>query len=386
MRNTNRSSFTIGSTHLGILTLRTGKFIAMGSRKIKFRTLLFLLSPLLFSALVSSYLIVSIASTELQSQANRFGQGVTDHLAISVLDHLIANDRLSLNVLLAELMKKDNFDYASVLDSSGNLVAQAGRRSPNSRMFSQQVTFQDSVMGAVQTGFRTDMLNSRINGLLIVCLSAHALLIAIVGFLIYCYGDLIYLLVALKRSVTTKKTPSSTAEIVFDEPAMERTFLVLKLRPARLLAKNLPKIRQAISLYGGRVEQVGDDLLVTFDQANQLFQAVCSGLLTIELFSNSNIQIKAALHQARDVKDNEAVEKARKHTSYLASMAEHSFLTSKQVATLLQTADKKSDAEKYQLTNFHSTMTPDGEVYMITGLENQALIKAQALTLNDQSL
>ena len=367
------------------MILRNGYFNTMGSSKAKLRTLLFLLSPLLLSALMSSYLIVSITSEELQSQANRFGQGVTDHLAILVSDHLVANDRLSLNVLLAELMKKDNFDYASVLDSSGNLVAQAGRRTSNSRMFSQQVTSQDSVMGAVQTGFRIDMLETRINGLLMVCLSAHALLIAIVGLLIYWYGDLLYLLVALKHSITTKKPSNSTVDIEANELVMERTFLVLKLRPARLLTQNLPKIHQALSLYGGRVEQVGDDLLVTFDQANQLFQAVCSGLLTIELFSHTNIHIKAALHQARDANDDVAVEKARKHTSYLASMAEESFLTSKQVATLLQMTDSESNAENYQLTNFHSTMTPDGEVYIITGLENQALIEAQALKLNDRT-
>lgn len=365
---------------------RTGCFISMGSSKAKFRTLLFLLSPLLLSALLSSFLIVNIASQELQSQANRFGQGVTDHLAVSVSDHLIANDRLSLNVLLAELMKKDNFDYASVLDSSGNLLAQAGKRTSNSRIFSQQVTFQNSVMGAVQTGFRLDMLAARINGLLIACLSAHGLLIIIVAMLIWFYGDLLYLLVTLKNTVTTKRQaqPMIPTSGPISEPIVERTFLVLKLRPARLLAKNLSKIHQALSLYGGGVEQVSDDLLVTFDQPNQLFQAVCSGLLTIELFGDANIQIKAALHQARDINDKAAVEKARKHTSYLASMAEENLLTSKQIAIRLQ-ANGESDTETYQLTNFHSTMTPDGEVYVINGLENQTLIEAQALKLNNQT-
>ena len=357
----------------------------MGSSKAKLRTLLFLLSPLLLSALLSSYLIVNIASKELQSQANRFGQGVTDHLAVSVSDHLVANDRLSLNVLLAELMKKDNFDYASVLDSSGNLLAQAGRRTSNSRIFAQQVTFQDSVMGAVQTGFRLDMLAARINGLLIACLSAHGLLIIIVGLLIWFYGDLLYLLVSIKHSLTVKKPPQADTAIAISEPVRERTFLVLKLRPVRLLTRNLPVIHQALSLYGGQVRQVSDDLIVTFDQANQLSQAVCSGLLTIELFNNANIQIKAALHQASDIEDDAAVEKARKHTSYLASMAEDNLLTSKQIATQLRSNDDESNSEKYQLANFHSTMTPDGEVYVITGFENQSLIEAQALKLKDQT-
>ncbi len=47
--------------------------------------------------------------------------------------------------------------------------------------------------------------------------------------------------------------------------------------------------------------------------------------------------------------------------------------------------ERETKGENQQLTNFHSTMTPDGEVYIITGLENQALIEAQALKLNDRT-
>jgi hypothetical protein len=96
--------------------------------------------------------------------------------------------------------------------------------------------------------------------------------------------------------------------------------------------------------------------------------------LILEMFkhTDSPLSIKVGMHQVLDRENKTQFEQAKKHASYLASISEHQLLTSR----LIQDHNKQQDLYKSQ--TFHSSMTPDGEVYCIDALTSQSLIESQA--------
>ncbi|HIG41306.1 MAG: hypothetical protein ABGY96_14565 [bacterium] len=339
-----------------------------------------MLSPILLSGLISTGLIYSVTQSQLHNQSEQFSQAVADHLAISVTDHLVSKDGLGLNVLLADLLNNNNFDFASVSNASNNLLAQVGKRNASSRIFTQQVTFQDTIAGSVQIGFNQNVIRSQINKVVILSLAFHGLLALILALVGWVYGDMIYLWIMQSRSsapVVGDKGPEAASVAMDLQQVTSTTILVLKIRPVRLLPEHQHQIDQALTLYAGEPQATGsDDIEIHFNHADQLFQATCSGLLILALFHQleTPIVIKAGMHQI-DRGNTSDFEKGRKHASYLASISENQLLTSRIIREAIASSDQ------YDLKPFHSSMTPDGEVYCIDGLTNQALIEGQARQL-----
>ncbi|HJL62047.1 MAG TPA: hypothetical protein QF517_08825, partial [Pseudomonadales bacterium] len=120
-----------------------------------------------------------MTTTRLQDQSNQYSQSICDYLAISVADHLINNDFLSLNILLTELLKEQSFGFASVYDTRDELQAQAGKKISNSKIFTQQVTFQDSIAGYVQVGFDQQVIQTQIYEALRMSLALHSVLVLV---------------------------------------------------------------------------------------------------------------------------------------------------------------------------------------------------------------
>ena len=115
--------------------------------------------------------------------------------------------------------------------------------------------------------------------------------------------------------------------------------------------------------------------MLTFDKANQIFQATCSGLLLLEMNLETPINIKIGMHQTSNGDDISEIEQTKKHASYLASLSESELLTSRQVHELVKAE------ETYNIEPYHSSMAPDGEVYCIKALSNHSLIESQAKQL-----
>ena len=343
------------------------------------RVLLIICMPLIFSGLLSTGLIVSVVSSQLKGQSEQFGQAISDQLAISVSDHLVNNDVLSLNVLLTELTAKSHFDSASVYNTNNELLAQAGNPGESSQLFTQQVTFRNVISGYIQVGFDPRPRESQITQMLFYSISVHLFLVIIIVLIGWFYGDLFYVwtaqtrqLVANNPSVNEDKAPV-TSESETTSPHF--TILVIKVRPTRLLPGLLPRLNQALALYAGSLEDTdGDDILVLFKQEEQLVQAACSGLLILEMFKQkeSGVTIKVGMHQVSDSTDVASFEQAKKHASYLASISENQMLTSRLIQEIIAPLDQ------FESHSFHSSMTPDGEVYYISALSNQSLIESQA--------
>ena len=177
------------------------------------------------------------------------------------------------------------------------------------------------------------------------------------------------------------ETETESAEAVIETSEPATTILVFKVRPSRLALTYRDKIEKALALYAGELDATeGDDIVIYFDKSDQLFQAICSGLLVLEIFNqaNSPITIKAGMHQVSDSQVATDFETAKKHATYLASITEKQLLTSRHVREIISLSDQ------YEIQPFHSSMTPDGEVFCIDALLDQDLIDEQVNYLAKQ--
>jgi uncharacterized membrane protein affecting hemolysin expression len=349
---------------------------ASPAKRSNLRALGLVILPLVFSACLSTYLLVSNTNTLLNQQADQFGQAIADHMAISVADHLLNKDRLSLNVLLNELLLRGNFKFASVYNYDNELLAQVGQ-STNTVIFTKDVTSQNATTGYVQLGLGREQISLQITQALHISFGFHLALLIFILFFGGYYGDLFHLWVMQKKVSPKQDSPKvdNVSRHSVTVSSCEVSFLALKLRPSRLIDRYVGRIKAAHALYGGEFElNDNGDIMIYFRGADQLSQASYTGLLILALFErvDAPVTIKAGLHCVRDQTIKGEFEKARKHTSYLASISENQLLTSRLVN------QHTLDLNQLEQHAFHSSMAPDGEVFSIVASACKDLIENQA--------
>jgi uncharacterized membrane protein affecting hemolysin expression len=376
----------------------------------KIRALCLVLLPIVLSGVVCIWITTTHVSNQLDNQGQHFGDAIADQLSLSLTDYLVNEDILSLNVVLTDLVARGNFDFASIYSVDNRLLAQAGRRSGGAageQMFSRDITWQNASMGYLQIGLANQLSSTPLNSIILLLLAIHLLIASITGLAVWFYADLIYLWIAQPDSrpqlasnntedqdlpAANSDSPQPPAPAPLPEPPVETPdaiILVIKLRPARLLPQHLQRIRKALSLYGGEMAPLdGDNVVVTFSQRDPFFQAICAGLLVLEIFRliGAPIIVKLGMQvAARTAPDSGqtaapnsvALANARKHASYLASIADSRLLTSQQFYAQV------SDPGRFIISPYHSSLTPDGLVFQVEALDptHQVLIQGQARQL-----
>jgi len=372
----------------------------MNSRKSR-ATLLALL-PVLLSALASIWLTTQHMQTSLDRQGQHFGNSVADQLSLSLKDYLVNEDILSLNVVLNQLVAQGNFDFASIYSADNRLLAQAGRApsTDSARMFTRDITWQNASIGYLQIGLGSQAIDALAFNSLILILCLHLLIGAATGLTVWFYSDLIYLWIALPagRSQPSSQALRDDTDHIVAEHHSQSTdvsgaevqvatsvVMVAKLLPARLLPKHIQRIAKALSVYGGELAPLeGDNMVINFSRDDVIYQAICSGLLLLEIFRviDAPIILNVALDMGGDATIN-AVNtpgNARKHASYLASMADNKLLVSVQVFKHINTS------KRYVIQPYQSALSPDGQVFEVEGLDtdHQRLIHSQARQLLQQ--
>jgi uncharacterized membrane protein affecting hemolysin expression len=365
----------------------------------KSRATLLVLLPVLLSALASIWLTTQHMQTSLDRQGQHFGNSVADQLSQSLKDYLVNEDILSLNVVLNKLVAQGNFDFASIYSADNRLLAQAGRApsTDSARLFTRDITWQSASVGYLQIGLGSQAIDEPVLNTLILILCLHLLIGAATGLSVWFYSDLIYLWIALPAGrsqppsqslrddtdpLVTEPRPQSPAAKGAETQVATPVVMVAKLLPARLLPEHIQRIGKALSLYGGELAPLeGDNMVINFSRDDAIYQAICSGLLLLEMFRviDAPISLNVALEMGRDA-TIDAVNtpgNARKHASYLASMADNKLLVSVQVFKQINTS-KRCVIQPYQ-----SALSPDGQVFEVEGLDtdHQRLIHSQARQL-----
>ena len=153
--------------------------------------------------------------------------------------------------------------------------------------------------------------------------------------------------------------------------------MVMKIRPQRWLATHEDKISRALSLYRCKVEvSEGQDIIAIFtdkDSRECLYDAICAGLLLIQVFErlNTTINIKIGINI---IANEELADTLRKQTVYLASIAEHQLLVSSDAYEIC------GEDTRIVITEYHNSLTPTSSVFLVESLQPayQKLIELQA--------
>ncbi|MEX2488399.1 MAG: hypothetical protein WD356_02615 [Pseudomonadales bacterium] len=337
--------------------------------------------PIILSALLFTWLLTNHAHDQLKDQGYLMGQAIADQLAISLADHLVNDDLLSLHVVLSELTVRGNFDFASVYSSDNRLLAQTGQRRENRDqvIFTRDITFQNVTVGYVQIGFEQANLYSSPARLLVISV---VLYIGVAGLFLlliarwpskiraWLVGDV----ATSVDAVSGQESFPADAEINTQASEIKTVcVLVLRIRPARLAGNYRDSFARALSLYGGVITNTeANDISAVFSARDQAFHAICGGLLVKSMVRRIGppLKLNGGIHSA----STNDFSVAQKHASYLASISENWLLTSHRIY------DEVGDNNTIIMQEFHSSLTPDGEVYSVNSLTdtNQVLIDKQA--------
>ncbi|MFT5013756.1 MAG: putative membrane protein affecting hemolysin expression [Dinoroseobacter sp.] len=349
----------------------------------RIRLILLAILPIVVSAMVMSVVVTTVTEKRMQAQNEQFSRTLTSYLAMTIAEHLVNNDALGINVLLSRMQEESALDYASVYDAQNQLIAQVGQHGAASNAFSREISFQDTTAGYIQVGFSSDAITAQSSLALSLVLVFHLILGFVICGFIWFAGDLATVWIFGRQSVDAQPEKASAEleseplepEIVEDPAA---AILVFKIRPARLMDRHREQLKHGITLYGGTpIEHEGDDFLAYFLGENACFQSICTALLMLKVIEQIGppVKLKVGMHWIAESDDKLAMDKATKHASYLASIDEQTALVSRtferEIASLTE----------IEYESFHSSLTPDGEVFQILRVKNQGLIESQALQL-----
>lgn len=360
--------------------------------------ILLLCLPLLVSSVLSIWLIMHLIGESEQRQSQTIGDAIAAQLALSVSEYLISEDRLSLTVLLNDLVQHGVFEKATVFGADNSLVASAGDATGSlSTVYTAEVPYQDSVAGYVRISLAHERLFTDNSTILFWILFLNLALLVGSGF----YAAYIARYLVTSRPVDThhteSETPSQTTkrDLGFSLPIVKAStrldrkipgqetdfdqfsILVLKIRPARVVDSLSSRIKQVATLYKGRIESFDDEITLLFTHPDQhCFHAVCAALVIQSLARESGFtEYRAGMDCGTDKNE---VKQARKKASYYASVARNELLVSRTVYL------HENISGKTKISEFHSSMAPDSLLYRIHGLNDshQKLIESQARQLD----
>ncbi|MCB1692119.1 MAG: hypothetical protein KDI19_05095 [Pseudomonadales bacterium] len=353
----------------------------------KIKLLAVILLPVLVASVVLTSLVLVYSRQLLTERTLELGNAAADQLALTITDALVQQDALRLNVMLSNLLARGNFKFASVYTPDGKLLAQVGKSEASMATMSRDVAFQDAAAGVLQVGLRADVVDARVDRIALFALLLHLVVFGLLGFAVLYYGDFLLFWIAAPPARAALRDiaapdhaipePVESAEPE-QAPSPDRTtMLIAKIRPVRQLEANLSRIYSALRLYRCETEVTdGDDLVLTFEGTNQTFDAVCCALLLKSLMAlrHPSITVRLGMNTVRVSGGDSALEKSRKHATYLASIAERGLLASRQVAELA------AGNPRLTFREFKSSLAPDGEVYYLDNVDHASreVIERQA--------
>ncbi|MDG2071317.1 MAG: hypothetical protein P8J55_06225 [Pseudomonadales bacterium] len=330
------------------------------SKMVRVRTIVVTLLPAFIISLMVTWLTLGQANSTLLREGSRFGNTIADQLAITATDYLVNQDALSLNIMLRNLLNQGDIAHVAVYDAEYNLIAQAGKRSTAHRIFTRDITSHSTLMGHLRLGLRSDKMS--FVGVIIKASALFFLLSLGFASLIWFYGDVFFVW------LTGPEEEHSVAEAQKAEAAC---WLVIKIKPGRLIDDHREKLAEACRLYNGEQQSRGDDIIVTFNTGEHIQSSICCALLikAITDLLPGNINFKAGL----DIGEDEEV--ARKHAAYLAGISDQQVLVS--VRVFMQ--HKELQGQNVLLSELQHSLIGDGEVY--TAESSNSLIEHQAAHL-----
>ena len=323
--------------------------------------LLLALPPLLLGVLI--YLLAYAYFDQVsENQKREFGASLAAQVADHFTQPVVDEDLLSLNVLASRLTKEPHIEFIAVYGEDNNLLAQAGRESTRTSSFTNEMTFQDSMVGFVRITITSSSANF-ITPVTIVIASGLIYL-----FLVWRLLDpLSHWLTQRTQKVRKSELSITDDPLSEEEEETEECILVVRIRPARYLDKYFDSFFGAAKLYHGVVEQTTpEELVIHFDSRDAMYMATCTGLLIKQLADSAKVNI--SFGGTLDVLSGDP-EKQRKSASYLSSMADGELLVAGG-GNLIQ--------GRATLQSYHHSLLDSDNVFRVAELEDSEVLTSQA--------
>ena len=262
--------------------------------------------------------------------------------------HVIAEDIISLNLLITQLIEEKGIAFIEVKLGSEKVI-EVGKKTGTDSIFSYEIIFDDSQEGSVTIGLKGfEGLSASLAGQIFLVLSVYAI------FLLFFSSSMVSWLNSKGTSSSDKQT---NTELVLGEKTA--CILVIRIKPAHYMERYFQSFYEAAQTYQGRVEQtMKEEIIISFIGNSATYDAARTGLLIKSVISklDKSISFGAAI-SAVDEEDMEG----RKSTSYLALIA---------ADRLLLDSSAQPDIENLVLQPFRHALFDSESIYSILSVED----------------
>ena len=293
----------------------------------------------------------------------KFSSLATVQIYKRIEKHVIAEDIVSLNLLVTQLIEEKGIAFIEVALGSEKII-EVGKKTGTDSIFSYEVTFDDNKEGLVTIGLQGfESLSSSLAGQIFLVLSVYAIFIWFFSSSVASWRD--------SESTSSSEKKRNTGCFQGENAAC---ILVVRIKPAHYMDRYFQSFYEAAQTYQGRVEQtMKEEIIISFTGNSATYDAARTGLLIKSVISKLDKSI--SFGGAISAVDEEDLE-GRKSASYLALIA-----TDK----LLLDSSSQPKIENLVLQPFRHALFDSDSIYSIISLEDDPSLEkiSSSLVLED---
>ena len=277
--------------------------------------------------------------------------------------HVIAEDIVSLNLLVTQLIEEKGITFIEVTLGSEKMI-EVGKKTGTDSIFSYEVIFNGNQEGLVTIRLKGfERLSESLAGQIFLILSVYAIVM-------WFFSS------SMVSWLNSKSTNSSDKQKKpgFIQEEKTACILVIRIKPAHYMERYFHSFCEAAQAYQGRVEQtMKEEIIISFTGNSATYDAARTGLLIKSIISKLDKSI--SFGGAISAVDEEDLE-GRKSTSYLALIA---------ADRLLLDSSAQPNIENLVLQPFRHALFDSESIYSILNVEDDPSLEkiSSKLVLED---
>ena len=234
---------------------------------------------LFFFPTLLSLIIAVIYEKNMERNLNlidkNFSSLATVQIYKRIEKHVIAEDIVSLNLLVTQLIEEKGIAFIEVVLGSEKII-EVGKKTGTDSIFSYEVTFDDNKEGLVTIGLQGfESLSSSLAGQIFLVLSVYAIFIWFFSSSVASWRD--------SESTSSSEKKRNTGCFQGENAAC---ILVVRIKPAHYMDRYFQSFYEAAQTYQGRVEQtMKEEIIISFTGNSATYDAARTGLLIKSVIS-----------------------------------------------------------------------------------------------------
>ena len=312
---------------------------------------------LLFFSILLSLVIATLYEKNMEQNLDtikiKYSNLATAQIFERIEKHIIADDIVSLNLLVTQLIEEKGIAFINISLGEKNII-EVGKKSGKESTFFYEVTFDDNEEGSVTIGLKSfESLSDSLAGQIFLVLSVYTIFIWFFSSSIASW---------LHSDGANSPIEQKTTEPKEATKAM--CILVIRIKPAHYMERYFQNFYKAAQTYQGRVQQtMKEEILISFTGNSATYDAARTGLLIKSVVSKLDKSI--SFGGAISTIDEEDLE-GRKSASYLALIA---------ADRLLLDSSAQPNIENLVLQPFRHALFDSESIYSVLELRDDLSIE-----------